>query len=173
VDDQGNPALDSFESVREALWGMTNPEGKNIAFAQDGRYQVLQALAQLRVDLAPLRYGRLYFRETSGNGADFGLPSGPGGMVAFSRVLSSCEVVVVANTSTQSAWSGSVLVDLDLNQGVARRRIRYSNRGTAGSATVTVAAGARFWTDGQSSQAALPTASVKVSLAPMEVQVLA
>jgi glycosidase len=159
--------LDAYESVREALWGMPN------AFAQDGLYLVVQALARLRGQANALRYGRLYFRETSGNGSDFGLPSGPGGVVAFSRVVGNEEVSVVANTNTAASWSGSVLVDLDIAMRSTSRSVQHSNKGTTGTSSVAQIQGARFWSNGQSSLAACPTAAVHVVLAPMELQVIA
>jgi glycosidase len=153
-DGAGHPSLDACESVREALWGRTPP-----AFDPGNPfYQQLQAIAGLRGSEAALRYGRLYFRQVSGDGLNFGPSRGAGGLIAFSRILADREVVVVANTSFGTPFSGWVIVDVDLNPSGRRFTAAYSNRGTMGSVVPRV---------GPGTQAALP-----VSLSPMEVQIL-
>jgi hypothetical protein len=57
-------------------------------------------IARLHADEPALAFGRLYFREVAGSGDDFGHSFGPGGVVAFSRILSDREALVVANTGT-------------------------------------------------------------------------
>jgi glycosidase len=157
--------LDAMESVREALWG------KPAAFDTTAfLYGQLQKIAALRLTEAPLRFGRLYFREVSGNGTDFGPSQGPRGVLAFSRVLSDREVLVVANTNGSSGFDGHVLVDVDLSRIGRTMKIAYSNKGTAGSQTTSIAAGTIFPTGG----APVPTqiASLPVSLRAWEVQIL-
>ena len=58
----------------------------------------------------PLRYGRQYFREISGNGKDFGCPKDGKATLAYSRVLDTDEIVICLNLDTEprSDW---VLVD--------------------------------------------------------------
>jgi glycosidase len=164
VDRNGQADLNANESSREALWGKPN------AFdTTDATFKQIQALAQLRDDEPPLRYGRFYFREVSGNALDFGHSFGPGGIVAFSRILVDREVLIVANTSTQP-FSGAVIVDRDLNSVPRQMRVAYSNRGTSGAGTVRRVANARFYRDGQIS--AGPSAALDVVLAPREIQVL-
>jgi glycosidase len=172
ADDGTTPALDSFESVREALWGMKDAAGASAGFAEDGPFRVIRDLSTLRGQEEALRYGRLYFRQAAGNGIDFGFPSGGGGLVAYSRVLGDSEVLVVANTNTASPWSGSVVVDLDVQRGVSQLRVRYSNKGTTGLRRVNREPQARFWEGGTASTSASPTAAVDVSLDPMELQIL-
>jgi glycosidase len=138
------------QNVREALWGMPDPFNTKKHF-----YIHIRELSRLREEQAALRYGRLYFRQVSGNGRDFGPSSGVGGLVAFSRVLSNIEVLVVANTHTQTPFDGLVMQDHYLNRKPRRMLVRYSNLGTNGSATVT-----------SGDVSALP-----VKLAPMEVKV--
>ena len=111
---------DSFESVREALWGH--------GFAEDGEvYLYLQRLAAVRRKAPALRYGRVYFREVSGNGIDFGHSSGSGGILAFSRILAGEEVVVVANTHRSQSFQGRVVVD----ERSTRFIQSFSNRGSS------------------------------------------
>ena len=166
VNEAGNPDLTANESSREALWGKT-PTAFDITHPT---FRAIEALARLRQDEPPLAYGRLYFREVSGNGVDFGHSLGQGGVVAFSRILVDREVLVVANTAGRS-FSGLVVIDRDLNPAARELRIAYSNHGTSGKATVAVLPAARFHHDGQITTG--PTAALAVALKANEVQVLA
>ena len=94
------------QSVREALWGKPNAFDNQSFF-----YNHIKTLSRLRDEQPALRFGRLYFREVSANGRDFGFSSGKGGLVAFSRVVSDVEVLVVANTNMQTTFDGLVLQD--------------------------------------------------------------
>ena len=166
-DGAGHPTLDSNESVREALWGK-----KPAAFDTSNPYFTdLQAIAQLRAAEPALRYGRLYFRPISGNNTDFGPSSGPGGVIAFSRILGQREILIVANTSFDKPFSGSVLADYDLHAAGERYTIQYSNQGAAGSATVSVNPGRVF--DDSGNATSMTIASIPCRLAPMEVHILA
>ncbi len=162
----GSPDLNSNESTREALWG------KPSAFdSTHPKFAAIRALAALRQDEPALSYGRLYFREVSGNGVDFGHSNGAGGIVAFSRILVDREVLVAANTSTKDPFSGFVLVDRDINATPRQMRVAFSNRGTSGTGTVEQIPAARFYAGGAVSTG--PAAALPVVLAPGEVQILA
>ena len=162
-DGAGHPTLDTNESVREAMWG------KPAAFDTTTKlFTQLSQICAVRSNQTPLRYGRLYFREVSGNGADFGLPTGAGGIIAYSRVLTDNEIVIVANTSTTQRFTGAVLVDVDLNQPGQKFKIAYSNLGTGGQAPVSNNPG-RIFTSG--TPVAANITSFPISLAPMEVQI--
>jgi glycosidase len=166
IDANGLPVLDSFESVREALWG------KEQAFdAGHEFYAKIRELADRREQEPALRYGRYYAREVSGNGHDFGHSSGVGGVIAFSRILVDREVLVVANTSTANAFSGLVVVDMDLNQQDSSMTVCFSNLDEPPDATVRVIPDAHFFAEGQPARWG-PTASVPVDLKPMEIQIL-
>jgi glycosidase len=168
--DGTHPGRPQYEGVREALWG------KPDAFAQNGAtYRAVKALADLREREAALRYGRLYFRQVAGNAVDFGMPAGEGGVLAFSRVLSGREVLIVANTdgdASRPAWRGLVLVDLDLNESPQTYGVAFSNRGTAGTGTVQVRNDAVFWNDANQPSAPARAAALFVVLAPGEIQIL-
>jgi glycosidase len=153
------------QSVREALWGKPNAFDQQSFF-----YTQIKALSRLREEQPALRFGRLYFRQVSGNGRDFGYSSGAGGLVAFSRIVSDIEVLVVANTNTQTAFDGLVLQDPDLNRRPRRMLVAYSNRGQTGSATVRVIYDARFFS-GTGLTWAGSAAALPIGLAPMEVKV--
>jgi hypothetical protein len=168
--DGTHPERPQWQGVREALWGKPN------AFARTGAtYLKVRELAQLRAREAALRYGRLYFRQVSGNGVDFGMPRGTNAILAFSRVLAGREVLVVANTQgdlTTLPWKGRVLVDLDLNEAPQTYRVAFSNKSTTGTGTVALAANARFWSDDGQPSAPARAASLFVELGPGEVQIL-
>jgi glycosidase len=166
VDGQGQPSLDSNESVREALWGR-QPD----AFDPDHPlYVQIKALSELRDEEPAIRYGRIYFREVSGNGQDFGQPQGAGGVLAFSRILVDREVVFVANTNSTQTFAGWVVVDLDLNRTPRAVSLRYSNLGTTGAGAVQLIQSARFFNQGSVNTA--DAAAIFVRLEPMEAQVL-
>jgi glycosidase len=165
VHPDGSPDLYNNESVREALWGKPNAfNNQHLLYAQ------IKALSRLREEQPALRFGRLYFRQVSGNGRDFGYSSGAGGLVAFSRVVSDTEVLVVANTNTQTRFDGLVLQDPDLNRHPRRMLASYSNLGLAGSATVRVISDARFFS-GEQLTGTGDAAALPVALAPMELKV--
>jgi glycosidase len=156
---------DALESVREALWGKANAFDTASPF-----YTALQQIAAVRMSENALRYGRLYFREVSGNGVDFGPSTGPQGILAFSRILSNQEIVVVANSSGSRNFAGKVLVDIDINRAGQTMKIAYSNRGTSGVQTTTIAAGNLYGAG--SAPVAMAIASLPVALEPWEVQIL-
>ena len=158
--------LDALESVREALWGKSQAFDPTSSFYVD-----LQKIAAIRLSEVPLRYGRLYFREVSGNGRDFGQSVGAHGVIAFSRILSDREVLVIANTNGSNDFTGNVLVDIDLSRTNRTMNIVYSNKGSNGSQTTGIAPG-NIYSSGQP-PVATQIASLPVSLAAWEVQVLA
>jgi glycosidase len=158
--------LDACESVREAIWG-NQPQPFNTASTF---YTSLQAIATLRHADTALRYGRLYFREVSGNGHDFGPSTGPGGIIAFSRILSDREVLVLANTSGSQTFSGSVLCDVDINRSGTTFTVAYSNKATAATGHTVIAPGVIY--AGGSSSPSSQIASLPIVLAPLEVQIL-
>jgi glycosidase len=163
VDSEGNPDLTANESCREALWG--KPGAFDTASPM---FQHVKQLAALRLSEPPLVYGRLYFREVSGNGIDFGHSAGAGGIVAFSRILSDREVLVIANTGAQE-FAGAVIVDRDINAEPRAMSVAYSNLGATGS-SMTQLATVKFYGDRDISEGLAATLAIR--LAAREVQVL-
>jgi glycosidase len=153
------------QAVREALWGKLNAFDNQSFF-----YTQVKALGRLREEQPALRFGRLYFRQVSGNGRDFGYSSGTGGLVVFSRVVSDVEVLVVANTNTTATFDGLVLQDPDLSRRSRRMLVAYSNLGMTGSATVRQISEARFFS-GEQLTGTGDASALPVGLAPMEVKV--
>ena len=167
-DANGQPDLTANESSREALWGKPP-----VGFDQHAPiYRAIQDLGRCRREHPAMRYGRLYFREVSGNGRDFGHSGGLGGLVAFSRILSDAEVVVAANTSTTQPFKGFILMDSDLNRQPRRMSVSFSNRGAQGDEAVRIIPDGRIFRDG-AAMAPGEVAALYVELSPMEVQILA
>lgn len=167
--EQGLHGHGSDPAVREALWG-----GPGFQTASSF-YQQISQIAEVRASLPALRYGRFYFRPISGDGQNFGISTFPQGILAFSRILMDQEVVVVANCSASDTRSFDVIVDITLNQPGDQYQVRYTNKSSsqnpgtvqhkpAGTVSVQEA-------DGGSGVG--PLRSFRVSLAPLEVQILA
>jgi glycosidase len=164
IDQNGHPDLAANESTREALWGKPNAFDTGTS-----AFRNVQTIAMLRTGEPALCFGRLYFREVSGNVIDFGHSSGPGGVVAFSRILSDREVLVVANTGGQR-FSGAVLMDRDINATPRRMVTAYSNLAGAGESTTRLIPAANFFHPGHPATQG-PAAALDVILEANEVRV--
>lgn len=165
----------SDAAVRESLWGKVS------AFDRAGTiYAAISALAALRAQHPSLRYGRQYFRPLSGNGVTFGVSAYAPGVLAWSRLLNEEEVVIIANTSVTEDFFGEVIVDFALNPAGSPYEIIYSNktfrgpnRGGAMPGRVLAKAGGQVMIhepNGTISNG--PARAVKVTLKPMEAQIL-
>jgi glycosidase len=157
------------EAVREALWGKPGAFSTDHAF-----YTALARLAVVRNGTPALRFGRQYFRPISGDGNHFGMSPYPGGILAFSRVLSGMEVVVAVNTNVDSPWQGEVLVDFSLNHVGEGFRVLFSNQPKPippGNVREKPMGQVEILEiDGNVAHG--PTRSLPVTLAPMEAQIL-
>ena len=159
----GSGAAD--EAVREALWG------KPGAFDETGPfYLALRDIARVRAGNPALRYGRQYFRPVSGDRKTFGASTFAPGVLAFSRILSESESVVVANTDTAVGVDISVLVDAVLNPAGARFASMYSSVGASRTCTVERISDAAVIGNGISRGS---IHSIRVALAPGEALILA
>jgi glycosidase len=97
---------DSDAYVRECMfggrWGAFDTTGHHCFDPQHPIYQGIRRIAEIRRQQPALRYGRQYFREISGNGADFGHPLVPGECtLAYSRILDTEEILVCLNLQHQ------------------------------------------------------------------------
>lgn len=63
-------------------------------------YRAIHQIAEIRAREKVLRYGRQYFRETSGNGIDFGYPINGRCTLAYSRILDDTEILVAFNVDS-------------------------------------------------------------------------
>ncbi|HEY1759551.1 MAG TPA: alpha-amylase family glycosyl hydrolase [Bryobacteraceae bacterium] len=155
-------------AVREALWG-------GPGFPQNSvYYQHISQIAAVRRQCPALRYGRFYFRPISGDQQHFGVSTFVNGTLAFSRILMDQEIVTIANTDTVNSCTVSVIVDNTLNQPGEQFRILYSNKPQpqAPGAIVQLGAGAVQVQETDGSTGTGPLNCVRVTLAPMEVQIL-
>jgi glycosidase len=166
--EQGLHGRGSDAAVREAVWGGPGFQSESLYYKQISR------IAKVRASEPALRYGRFYFRPISGDGQHFGVSTFPQGLLAFSRILMDEELVIVANCSPSDMRNFDVIVDITLNQAGDQYQVRYSNKSDfktpaavqdrpAGSVSVQEA-------DGGSGSG--PLRSMRVSLAPLEVQIL-
>ncbi len=151
---------DNDSYVRECMfggkWGAFDSTDRHFFNPQHPIYQGIRAVAQVRKNELALRYGRLYFREISGNGVDFGFPQSGQCTLAYSRILDTEEVVIALNL-TNEARSDCITVDSNLsNPKLAKMRNLLNARAP------------RL----QVEQAPDQRAYVKVSLQPYEVAIL-
>jgi glycosidase len=113
--DGGGPS-DTY--VREAMfggsWGAFDTHGVHFFNPNHPIYQGIAKVAAARAAHPPLRYGREYFREISGNGEDFGHPIDSHCTLAFVRVLDTSSIVVAMNLTAEKRHD-CVLVDANLN----------------------------------------------------------
>lgn len=93
-------------------------------------YREIARLLTVRRRLLPLRRGRQYLRQISGDGVNFGYPTMIGGeirsVVPWSRLFDGAEVLCAINTdptATRTAWT---VVDHELHQPGDRFRCAYS-----------------------------------------------
>jgi glycosidase len=155
------------ESVREALWGKPNPFDESHPF-----YETLQRLARVRQGTPALRYGRFYFRPISGDAQHFALSTTSPGVLAFSRILSSREVVIAINTSTSEPFVGDVIVDASLNPRGAAFAILFTNKTSSTSPEPVRSTGPVEIQEVDGSVSAGPASVIRVRLEPGEAQYL-
>ncbi|MFP3647876.1 alpha-amylase family glycosyl hydrolase [Paraburkholderia sp. SIMBA_054] len=159
----------SERATREALWGKPGtPFDDTHPF-----YLQLKKVSAVRSALPALRYGRIYFRPVSGDGASYGVSPYPNGVLAFARILNDSEVVVVANTNTQETFSISVIVDSTLSPAGTVLVNQYSNQpGATEFATVTQTGDVHIdEVDGSTSDG--PACVISATVRPMEAIILA
>jgi len=164
--EQGLHGAGSDPAVREALWGGPGFD-KNSKF-----YLEIQKISMVRREQPALRYGRMYFRQISGDGTNFGVSAFKRGVVAFSRILNDEEVLIVANTSPDLQSQVDVIVDSLLSRVGSVFGILYSNQAAPASPGAVRQTGAVSVQELDGSTGAGPLHVVQVLLKPLEVQVL-
>jgi alpha-amylase len=114
--------------IRECMFDPENKE-KSLLNKDCRIYTEISKIARVNQAWPPLRFGRMYFREISGNGRDFGLPAAHPCTLAFSRLLAREEILVAYNTSTQTSRSDFVIIDSGLHQPGDRLQFLYGDEG--------------------------------------------
>src|SRR6266487_1833824 len=125
--EQGFAGHGSDNAIREAMFDTSTP-GANLLNTGCRIYKEIAKIAQVTQTTAPLRYGRMYFRQISGDGVHFGFPFGFSYTLAFSRILYGREVLVAYNVAGQPR-NDRVIVDASLHQPGDTLRYLYGNSG--------------------------------------------
>jgi alpha-amylase len=117
------------ELIREAMFDLDDPARNHLN--QECRiYRQIGEIARVNREHPALRFGRMYFRETSADGWSFGLPLEQPCTLAFSRILANEELVVAYNTSCTEAREDRVIVDCGLHRPGQSMRFLYGGEGT-------------------------------------------
>lgn len=112
------------EFIREAMFNLE--DSKQSYLNQNCNiYQEIAKIAQIFQTREPLRFGRMYFREISGNGRDFGLPQNQPCTLAFSRILANEEILIAYNTSTTERRQDFVIVDNSIHKSGGTMKFLY------------------------------------------------
>jgi glycosidase len=116
------------EFIREAMFDLDD-RARSFLNPLCTIYQEIGKIATLNRKLEALRFGRMYFREISGNGIDFGLPMGHPCTLAFSRILAEQEILVAYNTSTSERRTDYVVVDNTIQKPGTKMEFLYGAEG--------------------------------------------
>jgi glycosidase len=125
--EQGFSGSGGDTQMREAMFDKTNTT--SLLNTKCTIYQEIAKIAAVMRDNEPLRFGRMYYREISGDGADFGLPFGSEYTLALSRMLYGSEVLVAYNVSAANR-TDSVIVDATLHAAGSTMTYLYGGIGT-------------------------------------------
>ncbi len=129
--EQGFEGKGSDGQMREAMFDKGRP---NVSFLNSdcSIYKEIAKIAAVMRSNEALRFGRMYFRQISGDGIQFGAPFGHSYTLAFSRILYPREVLVAYNVSDQSR-NDCILIDKALHTLGDKMNFLY---GKSGSRTV-------------------------------------
>jgi glycosidase len=125
--EQGFEGSGSDNQIREAMFDKNTP-GVNLLNPQAHIYREIAKIASVRRANEALRFGRMYYRQISGDGLHFGLPFGNAYTLAFSRVLFTREVLVAYNVSDE-ARQDCVAVDPIVRHAGDRMEFLYGDTG--------------------------------------------
>jgi hypothetical protein len=126
--------------MREAMFDKATA-GKNLLNPSCTIYQEIARIAQVMRSNEPLRFGRMYYRQISGDGQHFGFPFGTTYTLAFSRLLYGEETLICSNISG-NARNDCVIVDSTLHADGSTMKFLYGGAGTI--PVNTAADGSRF-----------------------------
>jgi alpha-amylase len=101
---------------------------KNLMNTDCTIYMEISKIAAVQRASAPLRFGRMYFRQIS-DGRGFGFPYGFNYILAFSRILFGREMLVAYNVS-EKPQTFSIIVDADIQKGRQSMTYLYGSTGT-------------------------------------------
>jgi glycosidase len=138
--EQGFEGQGGDNQIREAMFDTAVPN-INLLNTQCNIYRSIAQIAQVARTTAQLRFGRMYYRQISGDGVNFGFPYGTSYTLAFSRLLWGSEVLIAYNVSNQ-ARNDCVIVDASLN--ADGRPMSFVYGGVGNLIVQSAANGARF-----------------------------
>jgi glycosidase len=149
--EQGFEGSGGDNEIREAMFDKNSQQ--SLLNTECNIYKEIAKIAGIMRTREPLRFGRMYFRQISGDGVHFGFPFGNSYTLAFSRILFPREVLVAYNVSS-SARNDSIVIDANLHKDGDTLNYLY---GKSGSVQVSTANGIR---------------SVQLQLAPRQFVIL-
>jgi alpha-amylase len=126
--EQGFTGKGGDNQMREAMFDKANP-GVNLLNPDCTIYQEIAKIAAVMRANEPLRFGRMYYRQISGDGVHFGFPYGAHYTLAFSRYLYGREVLVAYNISDQGRRD-FILVDKAIHQAGDDMQFLYGKSGS-------------------------------------------
>jgi alpha-amylase len=127
--EQGFAGQGDDNNIREAMFDKSTPS-KNLLNTDCDIYKEIAKIAEELRSNEPLRFGRMYYRQISGNGENFGFPFGSQYTLAFSRLLYGEEVLIAYNVSG-SPRTDFVVVDATLHSDGSTMTFLYGGTGTA------------------------------------------
>jgi len=125
--EQGFEGKGGDNQIREAMYDKDKP-GVNLLNPDCHIYKEIAKIASIVRSNEALRFGRMYFREISGDGQHFGFPYGNSYTLAFSRMLYHKEVLVAYNVSQQPR-NDCVIVDASHHNPGDKMSFRYGKSG--------------------------------------------
>jgi glycosidase len=138
--EQGFAGQGGDNPMREAMFDKATA-GTNLLNTSCRIYEEIAKISQVMRDIEPLRFGRMYYRQISGDGQPFGFPFGSSYTLAFSRLLYGQEILVAYNVSSQ-ARGDFVIVDSTLHAAGSTMQFLHGGAGTTN--VQTAADGSRF-----------------------------
>jgi glycosidase len=124
--------------IREAMFGgefgAFRSRNRHVFDEDQSVYRELAKVHAVRRQHLPLRRGRQYLRQISGNGVDWGFPHRLGSrlrsIVAWSRIFDDVEMLCAINTDPDKATTAFVTIDNDLHAARDRLTCLYSTDAT-------------------------------------------
>jgi len=126
--EQGFEGKGTDNQMREAMFDKDAP-GRNLLNPDCQIYKEIAKIAETMRNTEPLRFGRMYFRQISGDGVHFGFPFGTTYTLAFSRLLYGSEVLIAYNISDKTR-NDCVVIDATLHHDGDTLRFIYGKTGT-------------------------------------------
>jgi alpha-amylase len=133
--EQGFSGNGGDNQMREAMFDK-NTAGRNLLNTDCTIYKNIASIADVMHNNEPLRFGRMYFRQISGDGEQFGFPFGVTYTLAFSRVLYPREILVAYNVAGNQRHD-RVVVDSVLHPDASTMRFLFGGSGTVPVQTAT------------------------------------